>query len=97
MPRGFGLLLAMAMALGIYLMVVLVPSDGAGSASAIGAPPVAYGGWVAGLLMGLVLAWFAGLDWRTLPERLCAWLRLQRRRFGWMLIGGLCAGILLLL
>jgi hypothetical protein len=37
------------------------------------------------------------LDWRTLPERACAWVRVQRYRLGWVLLGGLCAGILLLL
>ncbi len=49
-----------------------------------------------GLLMGLVLAWLATIDWRDLPERLGAWLRLQRRRLALLVIGGLCASVLLL-
>ena len=97
MQRGFGLFMAMALALGLYLVMVLAPGDGAGSAHALGAPPVAYSGWTAGLAMGLLIAWVASLDWRRLPQRISQWLMLQRRRIGWMLIGGLCASILLLL
>jgi hypothetical protein len=54
------------------------------------------GGWAMGLLMGLVLAWLATIDWRDLPQRLGAWLRLQRRRLTLIVIGGLCASVLLL-
>jgi hypothetical protein len=54
------------------------------------------GGWAMGLLMGLVLAWLATIDWRDLPHRLGAWLRLQRRRLTLIVIGGLCASVLLL-
>ena len=54
------------------------------------------GGWAMGLLMGLVLAWLATIDWRDLPERLGDWLRLQRRRLALLIIGGLCASVLLL-
>jgi hypothetical protein len=58
-------------------------------------PPV-YSGWALGLLMGLVLAWLAAIDWHDLPERFGDWLRLQRRRLALLLIGGACAGVLLL-
>ena len=56
----------------------------------------AYGGWALGLLMGLMLAWLTIIDWRDLPERFADWLRLQRRRLALLLIGGLCASVLLL-
>jgi hypothetical protein len=36
------------------------------------------------------------IDWRGLPERAGSWLAVQRRRLGLILIGGLCAGVLLL-
>ena len=49
-----------------------------------------------GLLMGLVLAWFATINWRDMPERFGGWLRLQRLRLALLIIGGLCASVLLL-
>ena len=58
--------------------------------------PIAYGVWAVGLLMGLTLAWLAGVEWSTLPARATLWVKLQRRRFGWALFGGLFAAILLL-
>jgi hypothetical protein len=58
--------------------------------------PSPYTVWAVGLLMGLVLAWLAAVDWRELPERLSAWVRLQRRRLALLVIGGLCASVLLL-
>ena len=51
-----------------------------------------YSEWALGLLMGLVLAWLAGINWREFPE----WLKLQRRRLALLIIGGACAGVLLL-
>ena len=46
--------------------------------------------------MGLTLAWLAGVEWSTVPMRATLWVKLQRRRFGWALFGGLFAAILLL-
>jgi hypothetical protein len=42
--------------------------------------------------MGLILAWLAAKDWRQFPE----WLKLQRRRVGLLVLGGLFASLLLL-
>ena len=56
----------------------------------------AYSNWALGLITGLVLAWLAIIDWRDLPARATAWLGVQRRRLGLIVIGGLCAGVLLL-
>jgi hypothetical protein len=46
--------------------------------------------------MGLTFAWLARVDWQTLPARAHLWFRLQRRRLGWAMVGGLFAVILLL-
>jgi hypothetical protein len=43
--------------------------------------------------MGLALAWLSTIDWSEFPE----WLRLQRRRAGWIVVGAAFAGILLLM
>ncbi len=51
-----------------------------------------YSEWALGLLMGLALAWLAGINWRELP----AWLKLQRRRVVLLVLGGACASVLLL-
>ena len=95
MHRVMGLLIFTAMGLGFYLFLADVPP--AGAPQALKGTPFAYGGWGVGLLMGLALAWFAALDWNTLPQRIAAWVRLQRHRLAWMLVGGVCTGILLLL
>jgi hypothetical protein len=42
--------------------------------------------------MGLALAGLAATDWARLP----GWLRLQRRRIGLIVLGGLLASLLLL-
>lgn len=55
-----------------------------------------YSMWAIGLLMGLLIAWFAVVDWKSFPERCGDWLRLQRRRLALLLIGGACASVLLL-
>jgi hypothetical protein len=57
---------------------------------------MAYGGWALGLMMGLMLAWLAGVDWTNLPARVVCWIRLQRRRLWLAMLGGVFAGILLL-
>jgi hypothetical protein len=67
----------------------------AGTQSPLGMPAT-YGGWAIGLAMGVSLAWLARVDWREFPARLADWVRLQRRRVGWVMVGGLLAGILLL-
>jgi hypothetical protein len=98
MHRFFGLMALTAAGLGLYL---LFGSDDAAtpkgaSAQALDNAPIAYGVWAVGLLMGLTLAWLAGVEWSTLPTRATLWVKLQRRRFGWALFGGLFAAILLL-
>ena len=95
MHRIFGLLALSAAGLGLW--VLLGPSDteqlGKG---ALAAAPAGYGGWALGLLMGLALALLASIDWRGFPTRFGAGVRLQRRRLGLIILGGLCAGVLLL-
>jgi len=96
MHRLFGLLAVAAAALGLFLLFAPVPETGGAGAPPLNAAPVAYGGWALGLVMGLALAWLAGVDWSTLPERAVAWFRLQRRRLWLAALGGVFAGILLL-
>jgi hypothetical protein len=96
MPRVFGLLICTAFALGFYLLLVGREPAGAGPQALAGAPFL-YSGWAVGLFMGLLLAWLAGLEWHNLPERIAVWAKLQRHRLGWVLLGGVCTGILLLL
>lgn len=55
-----------------------------------------YSIWSIGLVMGLGIAWIVAVDWKSFPERFGDWLRLQRRRFALLLIGGACASVLLL-
>jgi hypothetical protein len=98
MHRLFLLLALSAAGLGLWVLFASPETD----LSATGLPVAAgdrdvYGGWAMGLLMGLALAWAAVLDWRTLPERLTAWVRLQRRRLALLVLGGICASVLLLL
>jgi hypothetical protein len=62
---------------------------------ALPSPSWSYGAWVAGLVMGLALAWFTRIDWSSLPERLIVWMRQQRRRVAWAVLGSVCLAILL--
>jgi hypothetical protein len=95
MHRLFGLLAVMAAGVGVYL---LFGADAApsGAGKALDSAPVAYSGWALGLLMGLTLAWLANINWSTVPARVITWVRLQRRRLWLALLGGICAGILVL-
>ena len=97
MHRFFGLLALTAAGLGLFLLFDGPASGPKGAGTqALDNAPVAYGVWAVGLLMGLTMAWLAGVEWSTLPVRATLWVKLQRRRFGWMVLGGLFAGILLL-
>jgi hypothetical protein len=91
MHRVLGLVIFSSVALGVYLLIAGPDAGPLGFASLQG-----YDGWAAGLFMGLLLAWLVGIDWRTLPERVAVWVKLQRHRLGWMLLAGVCTGILLL-
>ena len=96
MHRIFGLLALMAAGLGLYLLFGPdAELKGAGT-QALQTPPVAYSGWALGLVMGLALAWLAGVDWTNLPARIVMWVRLQRRRLWLALLGSVFASILLL-
>ena len=55
--------------------------------------PNPYSAWAIGVLMGLALAWLATVDW----SKLQGWLRLQRRRLGLLVLGGVLASLLLAL
>jgi hypothetical protein len=98
MRRLFGLLAMMAAVFGLYLLFGpdAEPRGAGGAGGSLDPAPVAYSGWALGLLMGLALAWLAGVDWSTLPMRVITWVRRQRRRLWLVLLGGLCAGILVL-
>lgn len=97
MHRFFGLLALGAVGLGLWVLFADAESGFLGrGARTLSESPVPLNGWAMGLLMGLLLAWFATVDWRSFPERFSQWLRLQRRRLGLIILGGLCAGILLL-
>jgi len=52
-------------------------------------------GWMGGLVLGLALAWLYRIEWSAVSERLGGWLKLQRRRLAWALLGGICAAILI--
>ena len=96
MHRIFGLLALMAAGLGLYLLFGPDPEPKGSSMQALQSAPVAYGGWALGLVMGLTLAWLAGVDWSNLPARVVLWVRLQRRRLWLAVLGSVFASILLL-
>jgi hypothetical protein len=97
MHRIFGLLALAAAGFGAWVLFTGPdPATLDATVNPVSSSPGVYSGWAMGLLMGLVLAWLATRDWRDLPARLGAWLRLQRRRLALLVIGGLCASILLL-
>jgi hypothetical protein len=96
MHRFFALLALTAAGLGLFLLLGPDTQPRSTGSQALDAAPVAYGVWAIGLLMGLVLAWLARVEWSTLPARVSDWFRIQRRRLAWALLGGVFAGILLL-
>ena len=98
MHRLFVLLALAAAGLGLWVLLAGPDADPLvrGTRSLTHAP-VAYSGWAVGLLMGLSLAWLTAVEWRDLPARAGGWVRLQRRRLGLIVLGGLFAGVLLLL
>jgi hypothetical protein len=96
MHRFFGLLALAAAGLGLYLLFGPEAEPTSAGAPALEHAPMAYGGWALGLMMGLMLAWLAGVDWTNLPARVVGWIRLQRRRLWLAILGGVFAGILLL-
>src|SRR5262245_14062612 len=97
MHRIFGLLALGAAGFGVWVLFTSPnPASLDGTVRIASTAPSLYSGWAMGLLMGLVLAWLATIDWRDLPERFGAWTRLQRRRLALIFIGGLCASVLLL-
>jgi hypothetical protein len=99
MHRFFGYLAIGAAALGLWLLFAAPERTDAITRQlegGIGVGIGTYSGWAMGLVMGLTLAWLAGIEWRDLPVRAGAWVRLQRRRVGLIVLGGLFAGILLL-
>jgi hypothetical protein len=97
MHRLFGLLAMTAAGLGLYLLFGPDAEPKSAGAQAVDNAQITYGVWAVGLLMGLTLAWLAGVEWSTLPARVGSWFRLQRRRLAWAMLGGACAAILLLL
>ena len=52
-------------------------------------------GWMGGLMLGLGLAWLYRIEWSAVAERLGNWLRVQRRRLAWALLGSVCVAILI--
>ena len=96
MHRLLGWLAVVAAGLGLFLLFGPDANPGAGGPQGLESAPIAYSGWALGLVMGLTLAWLAGVDWSSLTARILAWLGLQRQRFLLALLGGVFAGILLL-
>ncbi|HWB44444.1 MAG TPA: hypothetical protein VG900_03320 [Hyphomicrobiaceae bacterium] len=94
MHRLFALLALGAAALGVWLLVGGAEpiSQGGLLAAAEAGSSNSYASWAIGLLMGLALAWLSSFDWSEFPE----WLRLQRRRAAWLMLGAAFASILLL-
>ncbi|HEY1243737.1 MAG TPA: hypothetical protein VGF29_02805 [Hyphomicrobiaceae bacterium] len=93
MHRIFAPLALAAAALGLWVLIAGPAADPfGGSPRALSEAPVAYSAWAWGLLMGLLLSWLATKDWSQLPD----WLKLQRKRLGLLILGGLFASVLLL-
>jgi hypothetical protein len=54
---------------------------------------VAFAGF--GLFAGLILAWFSRIKWSRFPEQFSLWLRIQRRRAAWIVLGVVSTSVLL--
>ena len=52
-------------------------------------------GWMGGLMLGLALAWLYRIEWSAGSKRRGGWLKRQRRRLAWALLGSVCAAILI--
>jgi hypothetical protein len=87
---GRGVFLALLGLGGVFALQGLpfevAPSDGA---------PAAYRGWMGGLLLGLAASWLYRLEWSLCAERLGLWAKVQRRRLAWLVLGSICAAILI--
>jgi protein-S-isoprenylcysteine O-methyltransferase Ste14 len=95
MHRFFAYLAIGAAALGLWLLFG-TPQQTDVIAQHLEGTSSNYSGWAIGLVVGLTLAWLAGIEWRELPARVGTWVRVQRRRAGLIVLGGLFASILLL-
>jgi len=95
MHRMFTVLALAAAGYGLWVLFS-VPEPDVFARAVASNNPSAYSNWAVGLVTGLVLAWLSIIDWRGFPGRFTTWLGVQRRRLGLILIGGLCAGVLLL-
>jgi LPXTG-motif cell wall-anchored protein len=60
-----------------------------------GAAPTSSMGWIGGLLLGLAGSWLYRIEWAVLLERLGLWAKVQRRRLAWIVVGSICAAILI--
>jgi hypothetical protein len=67
----------------------------AGSEPALASPATSSMGWMGGLMLGIALAWLYRIEWSAVSERLAGWLKVQRRRLAWALLGSICAAILM--
>ena len=81
MHRLFGLLAMTAAGFGLFLLLGPDTEPASTGAKAADNAPIAYSVWALGLLMGLTLAWLAGVEWSTLPERVRG---LQSRKHKYM-------------
>ncbi|HEX6001959.1 MAG TPA: hypothetical protein VFZ16_21560 [Hyphomicrobiaceae bacterium] len=90
------LFILLALAAGLLALWVLIAGPGvdpvSGGQRQLSQPAAVYNAWAIGLLMGLLLAWLATTDWSKFPQ----WLRLQRKRIGLLILGGVAASVLLL-
>ena len=96
MHRFFAVIALVSAGFGVWVLVGGPQPGALGRGTDALASSGSYSVWAIGLLMGLLIAWFAIIDWKSFPERFGDWLRLQRRRLALLLIGGACASVLLL-
>ena len=47
------------------------------------------------VMLGIGLAWLYRIEWSAVSQRLADWLKVQRRRLAWALLGSICAAILI--